>query len=466
MNAHVQFVSRGEERDGSNDPQDEALGKLWTKLISSLPGAVQTLINTIMRSGASFAEVAPRFLIDKFEKPNVSMTAGPLASQIGQHYTRQLIAQWLPLVTSMQWMGDPGAVYMDVRGGFSLFIEKVEEREIIVGIGELGGGLCAGGFGAISKMSGALSDLFGGLVGRPGGSHRKPDGVADGVDMAMDSLVQGITLALNGIVDVGVPREDEELTNWILVLRTMQGTVGLVARPLEGMLGSIEKLTEGFEAQARSSMANYVGLRRPPRFAFNEVADGFPCLDEVFFWPSWRLRVTNVHLPALWREPVLRGIVVTLVQADSLEKTESEITLYRGLQDGVWVVADPEQGNVASGRIGSLRGPFQLQVDALLEGSIALTKPLRATVGVGSKPVQVFRKAMSGALSREDHTLEFTLSVVLSPLLVSSSPLQVHDELGTVTAEFAPLYDECEMPRLPQRLPSENRSFGGQLVAA
>ena len=129
MNAHVQFVSRGDERDGSNDPQHEALGKLWTKLISSLPGAVQTLINTIMRSGASFAEVAPRFLIDKFEKPNVSMTAGPLASQIGQHYTRQLIAQWLPLVTSMQWMGDPGAARF-VKSENQLLGGNVEMRQL------------------------------------------------------------------------------------------------------------------------------------------------------------------------------------------------------------------------------------------------------------------------------------------------------------------------------------------------
>ncbi|CAE8681415.1 unnamed protein product, partial [Polarella glacialis] len=183
-------------------------------------------------------------------------------------------------------------------------------------------------------------------------------------------------------------------------------------------------------------------LRRPPRVAFHKDVPGLQPLEQGFFWPCWLLKVESVSLPSLWKRRECHFIAAGFRKTTDSVANEVYITRSRGADQ--WCA----QGgmDMAVGRVGQLRGPFELLIEALLESNLELSVPLRMLVGIAELQTSELETAL---LSTEP---SFLTCKVMD---VSGSGAQ----LGEVEVSLRPALDPKIMPeRFIPKLPENSAS--------
>ncbi|CAK0901431.1 unnamed protein product [Prorocentrum cordatum] len=198
------------------------------------------------------------------------------------------------------------------------------------------------------------------------------------------------------------------------------------------------------------------------------VAAGLRALDRALLWPKWRLQLVDLSLPDVWMERRVRSLVVSLVHEG--DQAESDVRVVRGrmadgwaLQGGAWLCGTPLGGGgppagLAEGRTGLLRGPFRIQVEALVEGNLEMTVPFRVVIGQGELPLGDFSDAMLRPLRQEAQQLRFCVRALPSPIMGPGFSQREGELIGEVTACLAPCVDRKVMP--PRFLPDADAARG------
>lgn len=191
---------------------------------------------------------------------------------------------------------------------------------------------------------------------------------------------------------------------------------------------------QGAESQVRGRYRGYCGLRRPPRVAFKPKAQGLQALDQTFFWPMWLLRINSVSCPSLWQERSVLSLVIAPRQGRSTIQNEIRISRSHGFDH--WSAQDDM--HVAVGRVGMLRGPLAICVDAILDTNLELSKPSRVTVGTASIDPQTLHTALASS-----NLQSLTLKVKPSPNIELSLG---EGDLGHLELEIGPGLDPKILP--------------------
>ncbi|CAE7294863.1 tipC [Symbiodinium natans] len=184
----------------------------------------------------------------------------------------------------------------EIGSGVMSFFSKTKEEVLGQraglgsGVSDLAEGIFGGALGSFAKVSGSLKDTVGSSLGEPMGSDRKALNLTEGLDLGYASIATGISEGISAVVKEPFKQANEDgLVG--LASGVALGAASAVVRPMEGLLGAVEKLSQGAEGEVRGRYRGYGGLRRPPRAAFHPEAHGLQALAESFFWPMWLLHV-------------------------------------------------------------------------------------------------------------------------------------------------------------------------------
>lgn len=288
--------------------------------------------------------------------------------------------------------------------------------------------------GSFAKVSGSLKDTVGSSLGQPMGSDRKALNLTEGLDLGYASIATGISEGISAVVKEPFKQANEDgligLASGVAL-----GAASAVVRPMEGLLGAVEKLSQGAEGEVRGRYRGYGGLRRPPRVAFYPEAHGLQVLAETFFWPIWLMHVDRISLPSLWLERSVLALVVYLRHSSSFTQN-TEVKILRGSGQDRWCA----EGNraVAAGRVGKLRGPSAICIDAILETNLEFAEPTRAPVACAAVETSWLAEALA--------SLE-TSSLTCQLQRVENAPLNLPEgALGEVEMRLSPALDPKILP--------------------
>lgn len=450
-------------RQGDLDDDEETLDSKLRRFMAGLWPPLRMFLSSFVHYGSSVAEVAPRFKFQELLLRHVCSARSPMVASLAKHYQNQILSQTVRVIGSVQVLGDPANLFEEIGGGFAKFLKQTGERGAIgEGIKDLSGSIVGGACGSVAKISGALKDTIGSVAGMPVGSDRRAHNLSEGIDQALTSLATGVSEAVNGLVELPVVRAHEE--GWKgFVQGTSVGVVGVLTRPAEGILGSIEKLAQGVEGQVSRDFRGYFGLRRPPRMDFSDMSAAaarsgkhaaLPPMSQSLFWPLWRMLVRRVSFPALWWDRRVRGLVISLAQAHDEGLPHSEVFIVRGWEPDSWALQEDMVENSAIGRVGHLRGPFRLQVTALLEPNVEMTKAVKVIAGFGTLPnIELTSSLVRTPMDDEELGHVFQVLAVPSSLLGGDFPIDEGQHLGRV--------EVCVMGQTDKKVMAKNFSPSG-----
>lgn len=433
---------------GKDDTEDEALQIQLSLLSQRVWKPFRFVIDFLARMGTGFAEATPRFNFSELTLPHLNGNMNVVKASVVGHYQSQVVSQVAKTFGSLQVLGDPVNLLDDISSSFTTFLQKTREeikgeREGLgEGVGDLAGGVVGGALGSVSKVSGSLKDMVGSVTGRPIGSDKRANCVSDGIDLGLMSLAAGISEAVTGLVED--PMQQAQTAGFSGFCKgSLQGTAGLFTRPVEGFLGAVEKFAQGAEHQVRGVHRGYGGLRRPPRVRFRPGARGLQALDQTFFWPQWTMRVLRVSLPVLWKERKVKELVIFPQQAESAN--ENEVHVVRGEEFDTWALqGQSPENDFAIGRTGGLRGPFQLQVDAMVDGNLEMTKLFRVTVGCGELPLEDLVRCLGTCKAPP---LAFKVQAQRSPVMGEAFVAKQDEVMGEVVVELTPAINDKILPK-------------------
>lgn len=382
---------------------DDDLDTQLRKIAAKVSPAVRSVIGFLARMGALFVEVSPRFNFSPLTLSNSAANVGGVISSLVRHYQQQLLAQSARVIGSLQVLGDPARLIDDIGGGVATLLSTPKDGsgDGAAGpgsknVGHLVGIVVAGGFRSASKITGSLKDTVGSCAGRPFGDDRKATDFADGIDMGISSLAMGVSEAVIGLVKE--PAAQAAAGGACGLLKgSCQGACGLIAKPIEGLLGAMEKVSQGAEGEIRGLYRGYTGLRRPARIPFDEKRgeEGVQALPRGLFWPEFGFKVQSVKMPWLWRERRVISLVINLGQ--SHPQGLNQVKIGRAAGPDQWCAqarSSTDDGSVGLGRVGQLKGPFHLQVYALLEGNLQMTLPFKVLAASGELPTELLVESL------------------------------------------------------------------------
>lgn len=443
-------------RGGGDDEEDDHEAQL-RKLSVGLWGPLRAFAGFVSRLGGSVAEASPRFALSRCSLAHVGGSINIVQGAVLKHYQQQLIVQSAQAIGSLQVLGDPANLVEDISGGVLKFMQKTGEelsgvrKGVGSGVGDLAGGVVGGALNSVSKVSGSLKEMAGSISSHGIGTDARAKNFAQGFELGISCLAEGVEAALVGVMVEPVSQFHDDGPIGF-VKGTVAGVAGLAARPAEGFFGAVEKIAQGAEGQVRGLGRGYLALRRPPRAAFFEGAQGLQPLFAGALWPTWSLRVIRVSLPDSWKERGVQSLVLSLGSIGS--NPESEVAVMRMEQPDAWALGQFESPEAVPdgaviGRMGRLRGPFVLRVHALVESNIAFCEPIRILAGVGRLPLEELSAALARPIGVEGRQLDFEVIAEQPPLHVGAQALgfgRRGERLGEVTVELAPCAPQSVMP--------------------
>jgi len=406
-------------------------------------GALRPIIEFFGRLGASFADVAPRFRFDPLLITDASADLPVLQSAVARHYIQQLLQQSARLLGSLQLLGDPANLMDEIGSGVMSFFSKTKEEVLGQraglgsGVSDLTESIVGGALQSFSKMSGSLKDTVGSSLGQPIGSDRKALTLQEGLDLGYASIAVGLSEGISSVVKEPLKQANEDGLIG-LASGTALGAASMVVRPLEGLLGAAEKIAQGAEGAVRGRFRGFCGLRRPPRPPFHQEATGLQPLPESFFWPLWLMRVDEISLPSLWSERSVQSLVVYLRSSSGHQgmATGHEVNILRSQGHDRWCAQADR--SLAVGRVGQLRGPSAVCIDAVLETNLEFAEPSRALVAMAEMEGEALEKALMN-VEKTSVTLELKS-------VPDSSINSTEGWLGRITLCLAAALDRKIMP--------------------
>lgn len=304
------------------------------------------------------------------------------------------------------------------------------------GVSDLTESIVGGALQSFAKMSGSLKDTVGSSLGQPIGSDRKALSLSEGLDLGYASIAVGLSEGISSVVKEPLKQANEDgLVG--LASGTALGAASMVVRPLEGLLGAAEKIAQGAEGAVRGRFRGFCGLRRPPRAEFHQEATGLRPLAQSFFWPMWLMTVDEISLPSLWLERSVQSLVVYLRSSSGHhDMLRQEVHILRSHGRDRWC-AEADR-SLAVGRVGQLRGPSAICIDAVLQTNLEFAEPSRAAVAVAEMEGEALEKALMNV-----ETMSLTLELKCIP---NSSIASSDGPLGRIKVSLAAALDRKIMP--------------------
>lgn len=112
-----------------------------------------------------------------------------------------------------------------------------------------------------------------------------------------------------------------------------------------------------------------------------------------------------------------------------------------------WALGAHVLENLAVGRVGSLRGPFRLQIDALLESNLEMTEAFRVTIGFGTLPSADLMHALARAEGVQCPPFQFQVVADRTPFIDDLLNGRAGDILGSVLVEVDRDLDQKILPK-------------------
>lgn len=442
LNLELKLTQRkGDVKETSDFSGDTDLAAQLRKQGSRF-GALRPIIEFFGRLGASFADVAPRFRFDPLLITDASADLPVLQSAVARHYIQQLLQQSARLLGSLQLLGDPANLMDEIGSGVMSFFSKTKEEVLGQraglgsGVSDLTESIVGGALQSFAKMSGSLKDTVGSSLGQPIGSDRKALSLSEGLDLGYASIAVGLSEGISSVVKEPLKQANEDgLVG--LASGTALGAASMVVRPLEGLLGAAEKIAQGAEGAVRGRFRGFCGLRRPPRAEFHQEATGLRPLAQSFFWPMWLMTVNEISLPSLWLERSVQSLVVYLRSSSGHhDMLRQEVHILRSHGRDRWC-AEADR-SLAVGRVGQLRGPSAICIDAVLQTNLEFAEPSRAAVAVAEMEGEALEKALMNV-----ETMSLTLELKCIP---NSSIASSDGSLGRIKVSLAAALDRKIMP--------------------
>ncbi|CAJ1404539.1 unnamed protein product [Effrenium voratum] len=248
LNLEVKLTKRrGDVKEDQEDGGSEMALQLRKQF--SRFGALQPIIEFFARLGASFADVAPRFRFSPLLISDASAALPVLQSAVTRHYIQQLLQQSARLLGSLQLLGDPANLMDEIGSGVMSFFSKTKQEVLGQraglgsGVTDLTESIVGGALQSFAKMSGSLKDTVGSSLGQPIGSDRKAASVREGLDLGYASIAVGLAEGISSVIKEPFKQANEDGLIG-LASGTALGAASAVVRPLEGLLGAVEKLAQ------------------------------------------------------------------------------------------------------------------------------------------------------------------------------------------------------------------------------
>ena len=211
---------------------------------------------------------------------------------------RQVLLQLHRLVGSLDFLGNPNALFADLKGGVRTFFREPQRgalkgggafaKGLVKGTGGLVGGVLGGGGSAALSLVSAVNTA--GVIGwsslsgdaqfqhrRQLAAQQKASGMKQGLRMGAEALSDGLRSGLGGLIRQPVRGAKESGVRGV-VGGVARGVVGVPTKLFAGFAGFGAKVAEGAQAEAKKvvvatqdSAAHVLVLRvRQPRL----LADG------------------------------------------------------------------------------------------------------------------------------------------------------------------------------------------------
>jgi len=209
--------------------------------------------------------------LDMVELSEANMSVDALAQKLQDLYTMQVLISIYKLVGSLDFIGNPAAVFSDVGGGFKAFFAEPkkgldESPSAFVGgvakgtrglAGGIAGGLAAGFTGVISTGANQIRTVAGGLALDPQFdlqqqqvAQEKANTAKQGFRLGGRQLADGFRSGAAGIVQQ--PVRGAMSGGFVGGVGGLgRGLVGAVTKPVAGMAGFTSKWTEGLASDAK-----------------------------------------------------------------------------------------------------------------------------------------------------------------------------------------------------------------------
>ena len=187
-----------------------------------------------------------------------------LVQRLQWKYSMEIIQQLHKLVGSLDLLGNPAALFADVRGGVKTFFREPQRgtlKGVVKGTGGLVGGVLGGGVSAATSMFSAgfrvnviaLSNLSGDAQyahRRQLAQQQKALSMKQGLRMGAEAMRDGVASGLTGLVKAPVRGARQSGASGA-VRGVGLGLAGLIAKPLSGVAGFASKVTEGIGSEAK-----------------------------------------------------------------------------------------------------------------------------------------------------------------------------------------------------------------------
>lgn len=249
--------------------------------------------------------------LDAVHFEDVAEDAASVMQRLVSHYSLQVIQQLHRLLGSLELIGNPAAIFADVRGGVKTFFREPRRgalrspsafaRGVARGTAGLAGGVGGGLVAGLATIGSAASRGVGlGLSGMSGdtqyarrrqlAAQTKAAGMRQGLRMGAEALRDGVHSGITGLIRQPVRGAMESGASGA-ARGVALGIAGAFAKPLSGFAGFASKVTEGIGSEAKrftpaaqeAAQANRQGamlLRvRQPRWLADGVLRPYPRRD-------------------------------------------------------------------------------------------------------------------------------------------------------------------------------------------
>ncbi|KAL3928092.1 MAG: hypothetical protein SGPRY_002540 [Prymnesium sp.] len=251
--------------------------------------------------------------LDALHLDEANLSPAEWAERLGWHYTLQLLQSVYKLLGSLDFLGNPAAVFADVRGGFRAFFYEpskglVQSPVAFVGgvakgtrglAGGVAGGVSAGFMGVFSTGFKHVGTLAGGLAldpqfernfeqayrsHTPRSRQEKSSTSKQGFRTGRKLLADGFLSGFAGIVQQPV-RGALSGGSGGFVNGLGRGLVGAVTKPVAGVAGFASKWSEGIASDAKkltpdgmreARMSRVLRVRQPRLMSAEGVLCAYP----------------------------------------------------------------------------------------------------------------------------------------------------------------------------------------------